>query len=93
MPTSAELENNSSQTKYTINKSPKGQLQISRPVCALFVMGAIVLAAVAATIAYFLSSRCNSNTLPEALTEITDKIDLIDKYVKLPTNIEPLHYT
>lgn len=97
---SADLENNSSQKKYTVNRGSSGDISISRPVCALFVMGALLLAAVAAVITYFLVPGCDGNSLPESLTRSTQRIlndptatdELTSKYVRLPRTLEPTHY-
>lgn len=91
VPTSVDLENNSSQKKYTVNKVPKGHLVISKLLCCLMALGALVLIALAAVATFFLLPKCAS-AKPEAL--VTDFKPSIDTHIdkRLPRSIEPQHY-
>lgn len=85
-----DLENNSSQKKYTVNKVPKGHLVISKLLCALMGLGALLLIAAAAALTFFLLPKC-SNAEPEPLLSNLQSVDIhIDK--RLPRSIEPIHY-
>lgn len=90
-----DLQNNGNQKKYTVNRGSSGDISISKPVCALFVMGAIVLAAVAAVITYFLAPSCSGHSLPASLTRGRARIEEDEpsvKYISLPRSVVPVHY-
>ncbi|KAK9737676.1 Peptidase M1 N-terminal domain [Popillia japonica] len=92
---SVDLQNNGNQKKYTVNRGSSGDISISKPVCALFVMGAIVLAAVAAVITYFLAPSCSGHSLPASLTRGRARIEEDEpsvKYISLPRSVVPVHY-
>lgn len=93
VPTNAELENNSNQTKYIVNEPPKGSLVIPKWLCALFVLGAILLAVLAAVAVYFLApwATCliEGSTPAAAYTEDI-KRPLIN--MRLSNSIEPISY-
>lgn len=84
-----ELENSGNHKKYTINQSPRGDLLISKTVCALMAFGAILLAILAALLVFFLLPRCNEGA-PQALVKLKEKADSINE--RIPRSIQPLHY-
>ncbi|XP_025830686.1 puromycin-sensitive aminopeptidase-like protein isoform X1 [Agrilus planipennis] len=88
VPTTAELENNSNQKKYTVNRTSKGDLVISKIVCGLLVLLAMILIALAALLTYFLLPYCPNEATPEALRKAVVK----DGPARLPRSIQPLHY-
>lgn len=91
----ADLENNSNQKKYTINKSPGKKLVISKPLCTLMAIGAILLAVLVGLVVFFLVPReCNEDKSPESLTsKVLNNIN-IDKEVdeRLSRKVVPTHY-
>ncbi|XP_022904718.1 aminopeptidase N-like isoform X2 [Onthophagus taurus] len=96
VPTAPELENNSNQKKYTVNRHPKGNISISKPACAVFVMAALLLAAIAAVITYFLVPNCDGHSLPESLTKLDEEKlpeETTINYTRLPRSIQPTHYS
>lgn len=101
VPTSVDLENNSSQKKYTVNHPKRNSnLTISKALCTLMAIGAILLAVLVGLIVFFTVARCNqdnnsfNNTdIPEALiynNMLLNKENSVDE--RLPTNVWPLHY-
>ncbi|XP_072384886.1 aminopeptidase N-like isoform X3 [Diabrotica undecimpunctata] len=69
VPTSADLENNSNQKKYTVNQNDKKGLVIPRSLCALMAIGALLLAILVGLIVFFLVPRdCHATKSPQALT-------------------------
>lgn len=95
-----DLENNSNQKKYTINRSSGKGLVISRPLCALMAIGALLLAVLVGLIVFFLVPRyCNGEETPQALVknqgnEATHATIISNDDVdeRLPRSIEPTHY-
>lgn len=100
VPTTVDLENNSNQKKYTINRSSGKGLVISKPLCALMAIGALLLAVLVGLIVFFLVPRyCNGEETPEALvknqeSETTQAPSVVHDDVdeRLPRSIEPTHY-
>ncbi|XP_018579251.1 aminopeptidase N isoform X2 [Anoplophora glabripennis] len=102
VPTTVDLENNSNQKKYTINRSSGKGLVISKPLCVLMAIGALLLAVLVGLIVFFLVPRyCNGEETPEALvknqgiseatsTALSIEDDSVDE--RLPRSIEPTHY-
>ncbi|XP_050507051.1 aminopeptidase N-like isoform X3 [Diabrotica virgifera virgifera] len=69
VPTSADLENNSNQKKYTVNQNGKQGVVIPRSLCALMAIGALLLAILVGLIVFFLVPRdCHATKSPQALT-------------------------
>ncbi|KAJ8921422.1 hypothetical protein NQ315_003040 [Exocentrus adspersus] len=101
VPTTVDLENNSNQKKYTINRTSHRGLVISRPLCALMAIGALLLALLVGLLVFFLLPRyCTSEETPEALvkSETSDaRVFAADAVVedvdeRLPRSLEPTHY-
>lgn len=100
VPTTVDLENNSNQKKYTINRSSGRGLVISKPLCVLMAIGALLLAVLVGLIVFFLVPRyCNAEKSPEALVknQASDAtpvavINEDDVDERLPRSIEPTHY-
>ncbi|XP_074039216.1 aminopeptidase N isoform X3 [Leptinotarsa decemlineata] len=96
VPTSVDLENNKNQKKYTVNENKGKKVVISKPLCVLMAIGALLLAVLVGLVVFFLVPRyCNGEKPPEALTETQipetyDKADEVDE--RLPRSIEPTHY-
>ncbi|XP_063912538.1 aminopeptidase N-like isoform X2 [Zophobas morio] len=65
VPTAADLENNSNQKKYTVNRKPEG-LVIPKSLCALMAIGALLLAVLVGLLVFFLVPRCSEAILPQA---------------------------
>lgn len=89
-----DLENNSNQKKYTVNKTSGKKLVISKPLCTLMAIGAILLAVLVGLVVFFVVPReCNREKSPESLTskvleqEVFKEVD-----ERLPRRIEPTHY-
>ncbi|VEN41546.1 unnamed protein product [Callosobruchus maculatus] len=101
IPASAELENNSNQKKYTVNRGrPSKSVVISRPLCILMGIGALLLAILVGLVVFFLVPRgCSAGEeTPSALTKAVDTVlgglrkseDDVDE--RLPRSIRPTHY-
>lgn len=59
MPTAVDLENNTNQKKYTVNRKPGG-LVIPKSLCALMAIGALLLAILVGLLVFFLVvPRCS----------------------------------
>ncbi|CAG9861766.1 unnamed protein product [Phyllotreta striolata] len=104
VPTTVDLENNSSQKKYTVNQSNNKGLVISKPLCLLMGIGALLLAILVGLVVFFLVPQyCNGEKPPEALTHVQTSSDNVkveskadddddDIDERLPRSIEPRHY-
>ncbi|KAG5885710.1 hypothetical protein JTB14_037730 [Gonioctena quinquepunctata] len=95
VPTTVDLENNSNQKKYTINRSSGKGVVISKPLCVLMAIGALLLAILVGLVVFFLVPRyCNGEKPPEALTKTLPKAEVVLNEVdeRLPRSIEPSHY-
>ncbi|CAH1155226.1 unnamed protein product [Phaedon cochleariae] len=101
VPTTVDLENNTNQKKYTINQPNHKGLVISRPLCALMAVGALLMALLAGLVVFFLVPRyCDGQTAPEAITEPRTPKNLaingvVDGEVdeRLPRSLEPTLYS
>lgn len=106
MPTAVDLENNGNQKKYTVNRRTEGRVVISKPLCALMAIGALLLAILVGLLVFFFVPRCWADT-PESLTKNGDSLvtnDYVSKTTqiglkeaggideRLPRSIEPTHY-
>ncbi|EEZ99339.1 aminopeptidase N-like protein [Tribolium castaneum] len=108
VPTAVDLENNTNQKKYTVNREPGG-LVIPKSLCALMAIGALLLAIlVGLLVFFFVVPRCSqaSDTRPsdlrvgdDGLPSISDEISLtkidspsLELDERLPRSLEPTHY-
>ncbi|CAH0553257.1 unnamed protein product, partial [Brassicogethes aeneus] len=95
VPTTVDLENNSNQKKYTVNQnSGKGGLYISKPLCTLMAIGAVLLALLVGLVVFFLVPRteCSAIETVENLTKDNlFKAEEIDE--RLPRNVIPYYYS
>ncbi|ERL90492.1 hypothetical protein D910_07840, partial [Dendroctonus ponderosae] len=99
VPTTVDLENNTNQKKYTVNR-PKGKsLVISRALCTLMAIGALLLAVLVGLVVFFLVPRgcsADSNNAVGSLVRkenvklATSPEDEIDE--RLPRSIKPVQY-
>lgn len=87
-----DLENNSSQKKYTVNKVPKGHLVISKLLCFLMALSALILIALAAGLTYFLLPQCTEAKPETLMTEPKSIEALTNIHKRLPRSIDPSHY-
>ncbi|XP_030759010.1 aminopeptidase N-like isoform X1 [Sitophilus oryzae] len=101
VPTSLDLENNSSQKKYTVNQNNSKGLVISKPLCTLMAIGALLLAVLAGLVVFFLVPRGCSGTGEGPMASLMKKEgessimmdNLLDEVnERLPRSIKPLHY-
>ncbi|KAL1506799.1 hypothetical protein ABEB36_006093 [Hypothenemus hampei] len=99
VPTTGELENNSNQKKYTVNHPPGKNVVVSRPLCTLMAIGAILLAVLVGLVVFFLVPRhCNGHS-NQAASLVQKDARLLESSPehqineRLPRNIRPLHYT
>ncbi|XP_050293871.1 aminopeptidase N-like isoform X2 [Anthonomus grandis grandis] len=98
VPTNADLENNSHQKKYTVNQPAGKNLIISKPLCTLMAIGALLLAILAGLVVFFLVPRgCDGINSSRSVASLTQKEDIrmsaneVDE--RLPRSIKPLKYT
>lgn len=107
MPTAVDLENNSNQTKYTVNRKPGGFV-ISKPLCVLMAIGTILLAVLVGLIVFFIVPRCSEALAASSQIQNSGDIHVSDNVLaslskfpkveikevdeRLPRSIEPTHY-
>ncbi|XP_060526874.1 aminopeptidase N-like isoform X2 [Cylas formicarius] len=104
VPASADLENNSNQKKYTVNRGgDKGGLVISKPLCTLMAIGALLLAILAGLVVFFLVPRgcAGDDVHPQALQKHQPVVedgesrlqpDSEEVEERLPRDLMPTHY-
>ncbi|KAF5281438.1 hypothetical protein FQA39_LY17792 [Lamprigera yunnana] len=86
VPTTAELESNGNQRKYTVTKETNNGITLSKLALVLMALGALLLIALAVGLTILLYPQC-SNAAPEALTHASKP-----EAERLPTTLVPLHY-
>ncbi|KAF5279560.1 hypothetical protein FQR65_LT03382 [Abscondita terminalis] len=86
VPTTAELESNGNQSKYTVNRKPSSGITLSKLTIVLMALGALLLIALAVGLTILLYPHC-STAAPEALTNAVRPTA-----TRLPTNLSPSHY-
>ncbi|XP_056640007.1 aminopeptidase N-like isoform X2 [Diorhabda sublineata] len=105
VPNSADLENNSNQKKYTVNRNGKHGVVIPKALCVLMVIGALLLAILVGLIVFFVVPRyCDQEKLPAVSTNqqtssVNNSPEKIEESAvgheideRLPKNVEPTHY-
>ncbi|KAK4881197.1 hypothetical protein RN001_004516 [Aquatica leii] len=86
VPTTAELESNGNQNKYTVNRKPNSGVTLSKLTLALMALGALLLIALAVGLTILLYPHCG-DAAPEAFTHAVQPVA-----ERLPTNLAPIHY-
>ncbi|XP_076258416.1 aminopeptidase N-like isoform X2 [Rhynchophorus ferrugineus] len=105
VPTSMDLENNSSQKKYTVNQNNDKGLVISKALCTLMAIGAILLAMLVGLIVFFLvprgcsgdaqtptASLIQNNTPTDNEPKMFHDSSGVSPLERLPRSIKPIHY-
>ncbi|XP_066252731.1 aminopeptidase N-like isoform X1 [Euwallacea similis] len=99
VPSTVDLENNSHQKKYTVNQPPGKNVMISRSLCALMAIGALLLAVLVGLVVFFLVPReCgaeSSNALASLVRKDDGKLSSnsnTEISERLPRSIKPLQY-
>ncbi|KAF7277517.1 hypothetical protein GWI33_006957 [Rhynchophorus ferrugineus] len=100
-----DLENNSSQKKYTVNQNNDKGLVISKALCTLMAIGAILLAVLVGLIVFFLvprgcsgdaqtptASLIQNNTPTDNGPKMFHDSSGVSPLERLPRSIKPIHY-
>ncbi|CAG9772621.1 unnamed protein product [Ceutorhynchus assimilis] len=96
VPTSADLENNTNQKKYTVNRPSGSSLVISKALCTLMAIGALLLAVLVGLVVFFLVPRgCNGEASSPLASLVQQEQPSSKNEVneRLPRSIRPLQYT